>query len=53
MLGCLSMYAILNLMSETGIDIYGTASVLGYSLLPMVVLSILSMLLNLTCVLLC
>ncbi|KAJ1328813.1 hypothetical protein BSLG_009900 [Batrachochytrium salamandrivorans] len=34
-LGWLSMYAILNLMSETGIDGYRTASVLGYALLPM------------------
>ncbi|KAL7751878.1 SNAP receptor [Sorochytrium milnesiophthora] len=39
-LGCLSMYSILNLMSETGIDGYRTASVLGYCLLPMVLLSI-------------
>ncbi|KAJ1328843.1 hypothetical protein BSLG_009887 [Batrachochytrium salamandrivorans] len=38
-LGWLSMYAILNLMSETGIDGYRTASVLGYALLPMVILS--------------
>ncbi|RKO89663.1 hypothetical protein BDK51DRAFT_12257, partial [Blyttiomyces helicus] len=45
MLGCASMYAILNLMSETGIDGYRTASVLGYCLLPMVVLSSLSVLL--------
>ncbi|KAJ1549619.1 hypothetical protein HK405_004264 [Cladochytrium tenue] len=43
-LGCLSMYAILNLMSESGIDGYRTASVLGYCLLPMVILSFLSML---------
>ncbi|KAK9718177.1 hypothetical protein K7432_005693 [Basidiobolus ranarum] len=38
-LGCLSIYAILNLMSEAGIDGYCTASVLGYCLLPMVILS--------------
>ncbi|KAI9325981.1 hypothetical protein DFJ73DRAFT_791185 [Zopfochytrium polystomum] len=44
MLGCLSVYAILNLMSESGIDGYRTASVLGYCLLPMVILSFLSML---------
>ncbi|KAL2916497.1 hypothetical protein HK105_203930 [Polyrhizophydium stewartii] len=42
-LGWLSMYAILNLMSETGIDGSRTASVLGYSLLPMVIASSLSM----------
>lgn len=37
---------ILNLMSETGIDIYKTASVLGYCLLPMVLLAGLSLILN-------
>ena len=42
------MYLILNLMAETGIDVLRTASVLGYSLLPMVLLSIFSALLNLT-----
>jgi hypothetical protein len=47
-LGCLSMYTILNLMSENGIDIYQTTSVLGYCLLPMVLLSSLAMLLNLS-----
>ena len=30
------MYLLLNLMSESGIDAYRTASVLGYCLLPMV-----------------
>lgn len=30
------MYTLLNLMSETGIDAYKVASVLGYCLLPMV-----------------
>ncbi len=33
------MYTILNLMSSSGIDIYRTSSVLGYCLLPMVLLS--------------
>lgn len=47
-LGCLSMYAILNLMSESGIDGYRTASVLGYCLLPMVLLSMMSILLGLS-----
>ena len=46
--GCLSMYFILNMMSETGIDVARAASVLGYCLLPMVILSIISTLLNLT-----
>lgn len=39
MLGCGSMYGVLNLMSEQGLDIWRTASVLGYSLLPLVGLS--------------
>ena len=47
MLGCVSVYMILNLMSETGIDGYRTASVLGYCLLPMVLLSSISVLLSL------
>ncbi|KND05137.1 transporter YIP1 [Spizellomyces punctatus DAOM BR117] len=48
MLGCVSVYAILNLMSESGIDGYRTASVLGYCLLPMVVLSSVATLLQLS-----
>jgi hypothetical protein len=46
-LGWLSMYALLNLMSDTGIDGYKTASIIGYSLLPMVILSIISTVLHL------
>lgn len=46
-LGWLAMVAILNLMSDAGIDGYRTASVMGYCLLPMVLLSILSSLLAL------
>lgn len=48
MLGCVSVYVILNLMSNMGVDVWRTASVLGYSLLPMVLLSIVSALLKLT-----
>ncbi|KAG8855724.1 hypothetical protein FRB96_006768 [Tulasnella sp. 330] len=36
LMGSLSIYALLNLMSTNGIDAYRTASVLGYCLLPMV-----------------
>jgi len=36
LLGSVSIYTLLNLMSETGIDAYRVASVLGYCLLPMV-----------------
>ncbi|RKP39061.1 hypothetical protein BJ085DRAFT_21079, partial [Dimargaris cristalligena] len=48
LLGCLSVYFLLNLMSETGLDGYRTTSVLGYSLLPMVLLSSISLLLKLS-----
>lgn len=47
LLGCVSMWAILNLMTDSGIDGYRTSSVLGYCLLPMVLLSSVSMLLSL------
>jgi len=36
LLGSASLYTLLNLMSETGIDAYRVVSVLGYCLLPMV-----------------
>ncbi|EIN11320.1 Yip1-domain-containing protein [Punctularia strigosozonata HHB-11173 SS5] len=36
LLGSMSVYMLLNLMSETGIDAYRVVSVLGYCLLPMV-----------------
>lgn len=36
LLGTSAIYTLLNLMADTGIDAYRTASVLGYSLLPMV-----------------
>ncbi|RKP02350.1 hypothetical protein CXG81DRAFT_10911 [Caulochytrium protostelioides] len=44
-MGCASAYMILNLMSETGINGTRTASVLGYSLLPMVLTSLVTHLL--------
>lgn len=49
-LGCLSIYLLLNLMAPEGSDIslICTVSVLGYSLLPMVVLAGLSVLVNLS-----
>ncbi len=40
--GCLSVYFIFNLMSTHGIDLYRSTSVLGYSLLPIVILSFLA-----------
>lgn len=47
LLGCVSMYAILNLMSMTGVSIGCVISVLGYCLLPMVILAGISILLSL------
>lgn len=47
LMGWVSIYMILNLMSESGIDTLRTASVLGYCLLPMVLLSFVSLLLPL------
>ena len=47
MLGCIVLYLILNLMSPQGVDIPKTASVLGYCMLPLVMLSSLSTLFTL------
>ena len=44
LLGSASIYTLLNLMSEQGIDAYRVASVLGYCLLPMVGVGALSIL---------
>ncbi|ELR22531.1 Yip1 domain family, member 5, putative [Acanthamoeba castellanii str. Neff] len=41
-LGCLGVYVMMNLLSERGIDIYKTASILGYCLLPVIGLAGLS-----------
>ena len=41
-MGSVSIYTLLNLMSQKGIDAYRTASVLGYCLLPMVAVALLS-----------
>ncbi|XP_066572948.1 protein YIPF5 isoform X1 [Amia ocellicauda] len=38
-IGCLGMYCLLNLMSMTGVSFGCVASVLGYCLLPMIILS--------------
>lgn len=46
-LGCLAMYSILNLMSENGASLACIISVLGYCLLPMVILSSVSVILSL------
>lgn len=47
LVGSTSIYFLLNLMSESGIDAYRTASVLGYCLLPLVLLSTLSVIVSL------
>lgn len=38
-IGCISMCLLLNLMSETPVDLLHTTSVLGYCFLPIVVLA--------------
>lgn len=45
--GCLAMYALLNLMSLAGVSVSCTVSVLGYCLLPMVFLSCFSVIVSL------
>ena len=40
--GLVSLWAVLNLMSSKGIDVYRTASIMGYCLLPIVFLAALS-----------
>jgi hypothetical protein len=47
LIGGLGIYTILNLMSEAGIQAHRTVSVLGYSLLPMTILSWLSIVISL------
>ncbi|EIM83105.1 Yip1 domain-containing protein [Stereum hirsutum FP-91666 SS1] len=47
LLGSASIYTLLNLMSEKGIDAYRVSSVLGYCLLPMVGVGALSVLVTL------
>ncbi|KAH9839542.1 Yip1-domain-containing protein [Rhodofomes roseus] len=47
LLGSASIYTLLNLMAESGIDAYRVVSVLGYCLLPMVGVSALSVVLTL------
>jgi len=42
MVGCVSLWLVMTLMSERGIDIWQCASILGYCLLPMVLLAFLS-----------
>ncbi|KAK6172598.1 hypothetical protein SNE40_016221 [Patella caerulea] len=45
--GCLAMYMLLNLMSMTGVSVGCITSVLGYCLLPMIVLSFFSVIMSL------
>ena len=47
LVGSVSIYSLLNLMSASGIDAYRTTSVLGYCLLPMVGVGALSVVLQL------
>lgn len=47
-IGCVSIYLVLNLMGDTPIDLYRTVSVLGYGLLPIIVLAVVISVLPLT-----
>ncbi|KAM0746324.1 Yip1-domain-containing protein [Meredithblackwellia eburnea MCA 4105] len=47
LVGSASIYCLLNLMSESGIDAYRTMSVLGYCLLPLVLLTMVSVIVSL------
>merc|ERR1711970_1475437 len=48
LMGCLGMYLLLNLMSVSGVGLSCVVSILGYCLLPMVLLSFASILFSLT-----
>lgn len=43
--GCIAVYFVFNLMSIKGIDLYRSTSILGYAMLPMVILSFLAVIL--------
>ena len=45
--GCLAMYALLSLMSASGASVSQIVSILGYCLLPMVILSFIAIVLSL------
>lgn len=45
LVGCISIYVVFNLMSQRGIDLYRSTSILGYALLPIVILSFLAVIL--------
>jgi apolipoprotein N-acyltransferase len=48
--GCVSIWAILNLMHGDGIDMYRICSVLGYGLVPIVLLAAINVVVDLKCV---
>ena len=47
LMGDIAIYLLLNMMSEGGIDAYRVSSVLGYCLLPLCILSAVSILVRL------
>ena len=47
LLGCVSIYLLLKLMSETNVDFMHTTSVLGYCFLPIVLLASVSLVVEL------
>lgn len=50
MVGCVSIYMLINVMSQrSGIDLYRTASILGYGLIPIVLLAFVGIFISLKC----
>ena len=49
-IGCIGLCLLLNLMSETPVDLLHTTSVLGYCFLPIVALAFGSLVVSLECV---
>lgn len=45
--GCVSLWTVLNLLHNSGLDIWKTCSVLGYSLLPVISLAAISIIISL------
>mmetsp|Transcript_60687 Transcript_60687/g.145041 ORF Transcript_60687/g.145041 Transcript_60687/m.145041 type:complete len:197 (-) Transcript_60687:65-655(-) len=48
LVGCIMVWLVMTLMSERGVDIYQTSSILGYCLLPMVLLAFFSVIFSAT-----
>ena len=45
--GCVGLHTLISLMHQTGLDFWLTCSVLGYCLLPVILLALLAIIINL------